>query len=63
MGPKFRAPWINDVGEWTRIETALREGRDYGIPTLRKQQSKPKVSPQLRIALGTYGKKKPKNVA
>ena len=63
MGPKFRAPRINDVGEWTRIETALRDGCDYGIQTVRKQVPKPKVSPQLRIALGTYGKKKAKNGA
>ena len=63
MGYKFRAPRSDDVREWSRIETALREGRDYGIPTVRKQKPKPKLSPQLRIALGIYGKRKPKTVA
>ena len=60
MGAKFRAPKTNDVNEWSRIETALREGRDYGIPTVRKQKPKPTISPQLRIAFGVYGKRKPK---
>ena len=63
MGVKFRAPRTDDVREWSRIESALREGRDYGIPTVRKQKPKPKLSPQLRIALGVYGKRKPKTVA
>ena len=63
MGYKFRAPRTDDVREWSRIETALREGRDYGIPTVRKQKPKPQVSPQLRIALGVYGKRKSKRVA
>lgn len=63
MGYKFRAPKTHDVRKWTRIETALREGRDYGIPTVRKQKPKPKLSPKLRIALGVYGKGKPKTVA
>ena len=63
MGYKFRAPKAGAVREWSRIETALREGRDYGIPTVRKQKPKPKLSPQLRSALGVYGKRKPKTVA
>ena len=63
MGVKFRAPRADDVAEWSRIEAALREGRDYGIPTVRKQKPKPKLSPQLRIALGVYGRRKPKTVA
>lgn len=62
MGYKFRAPRVGDAKEWSRIETALREGRDYGTPTARKQKPKPKLSPQLRIALGIYGKKKSKAV-
>src|SRR3954470_2545223 len=62
MGVKFRAPKAGDVREWSRIETALREGRDYGIPTVRKQEPKRKLSPQLRIALGVYGKRKPKTL-
>jgi len=57
MGYKFRAPRSDNVREWLRIETALREGRDYGKPTGRKQKPKPKLSPQLRIALGVYGKR------
>jgi len=63
MGMKFRAPRADNLSEWLRIETALREGRDYGMPTVRKQKPKPKLSPQLRIALGVYGKRKPKTVA
>ena len=58
MGVRFRAPRTDDVKEWARIETALREGRAYGIPTVRKKKPKPKLSPQLRIALGVYGKRK-----
>jgi hypothetical protein len=58
MGPKFRAPKISDTSEWLRIERAVKEGRDYGIPTVRKQKPKPKLSPQMRIALGIYGKRK-----
>jgi hypothetical protein len=60
MGYKFRAPAVSDTDEWRRIERALKDGRDYGIPTVRKQASKPKLSPKLRIALGIYGKRKPK---
>jgi len=60
MGYKFRAPAASNTDEWQRIGRALKEGRDYGIPTVRKQQPKPKLSPQLRIALGVYGKRKPK---
>ena len=63
MGYKFRAPRTSDLKEWSRIQKALRDGRDYGIPTVRKQKSKPKLSPQLRIALGVYGKRKPKQMA
>ena len=63
MGYKFRAPRADLVREWSRIETALREGRDYGIPTVRKQKPKAKLSPQLRIALGVYGKREPKAAA
>jgi hypothetical protein len=58
MGPKFRAPKMSDVAEWQRIEQCLKDGRDYGIPTVRKQKPKPKLSPQLRIALGIYGKRR-----
>lgn len=53
---------MNNVAEWTRIERALKEGRDYGIPTVRKQKPKPKLSPQMRIALGIYGKRRPKKM-
>ena len=62
MGVKFRAPHSDDRKEWSRIEMALREGHDYGIPTVRKQLPEAKISPQLRIALGVYGKRKPKSV-
>ena len=58
MGYKFRAPRAENIREWTRIEAALRKGRDYGLPTVRKQKPKPSLSPELRIALGIYGKKK-----
>jgi hypothetical protein len=60
MGTKFRAPAQDDIREWERIERAVSEGRDYGIPTVRKKEEKPKISPQVRIALGVYGKKRPK---
>lgn len=63
LGVKFRAPKVDDVAEWSRRETALREGHDCSIPTVRKQRPKPKLSPQLRAALGTYGKRKAKTVA
>jgi hypothetical protein len=63
MGYKFRAPATSDSDEWGRIERALKEGGDYGIPTVRKQQPNPKLSPQLRIGLGIYGKRKPKAAA
>ena len=63
MGTKFRAPTMTDIGEWRRIERALKEGRDYGIPTVRKPKPKPKLSPQLRIAFGVYGKRRPKTAA
>jgi predicted RNA-binding Zn-ribbon protein involved in translation (DUF1610 family) len=63
MGYKFRAPAASDTDEWRRIERALKEGRDYSIPTVRKQTPKPKLSPQLRIALGIYGKRKPRAAA
>ena len=59
MGHKFRAPKRTDVREWSRIEPAIREGRDYGVPTVRKPEPKPKISPRLRIALGISGKRKP----
>ena len=60
MGYKFRAPAMGDKSEWRRIEQALKDGRDYGIPTVRKQKPKPKLDPALRIALGIYGKRRPK---
>lgn len=60
MGPKFRAPANRKIDEWERIERALKEGRSYGTPTVRRPKPKPKLSPQLRIALGVYGKKGPK---
>ena len=63
MGYKFRAPKASDVREWSRIETALREGRDYGVRTVRKVKQKPKLSPLVRIALGIYGKRKSKRMA
>ena len=63
MGYKFRAPAMSDTDEWRRIERCLKEGRDYGIPTLRKQTPKPKLEPALRIALGIYGKRKPRAAA
>jgi hypothetical protein len=58
LGYKFRAPAANDTDEWRRIERALEDGRDYGVPTVRKQQPEPKLSPQLRVALSTYGKRR-----
>ena len=60
MGYKFRAPRRADVREWTRIETAIREGTKWEVRTVRKQKPKPKLDPKLRIALGTYGKRRPK---
>jgi hypothetical protein len=63
MGYKFRAPTMRDTDEWRRIERALKEGRDYGIPTVRKQTPEPKLEPALRIALGIYGKRKPRAAA
>jgi hypothetical protein len=39
MGYKFRAPKAGNAREWSRIERALREGRDYGTPTVRKQKT------------------------
>ncbi len=60
MGYKFRAPAMNAIDEWRRIEQALKDGRDYGIPTVRKQQPKSKLDPALRIALGVYGKRRTK---
>jgi len=63
MGYKFRAPAMSDTDEWRRIERCLKEGRDYGIPTVRKQKPKPKLDPALRIALGIYGKRRPKTAA
>jgi predicted RNA-binding Zn-ribbon protein involved in translation (DUF1610 family) len=61
MGYKFRAPAMNNTDEWRRIERALKESQDYGIPTMRKQKPKPKLEPALRIALGIYGKRRSKN--
>src|SRR6185436_3360245 len=63
MGYKFRAPKTTDVKEWSHIETALRKGCDYSIPTVRKQESKALLSPQLRITLGSYGKRKTKRLS
>jgi hypothetical protein len=63
MGYKFRAPAARDTRGWKRIEQALKEGRDYGIQTIRKQKPKPKLNPKFRIALGIYGKKLPKKAA
>ena len=60
MGYKFRAPAKSNIDEWRRIERALNDGGDYGVATVRKQQPKPYVSSQLRIALGLYGKKRAK---
>jgi hypothetical protein len=51
MGYKFRAPVASDADEWRRIDLALKEGRDYGIPTLRKQPSKQKLELASRMAL------------
>ena len=50
MGCKFRAPAMTDTDEGRRIERALKEGRDYGVPTVREQKPKPQFSPQLRRA-------------
>jgi predicted RNA-binding Zn-ribbon protein involved in translation (DUF1610 family) len=63
MGYKFRAPAANNTDEWRRIERALKDGRDYGIPTVRKQTPKPKLSPEFRIGLGIYGKRRPRAAA
>ena len=63
MGYKFHAPKSGDVRKWSHIEATLREGRDYGLRTVRKQKPKSKLSAQLRVALGVYGKRKPKIVA
>jgi hypothetical protein len=60
MGVKFRAPARDDIREWARIASAIRKGHDYGIPTVRKQKPKEQLSPQLRIALGIYGKRRAK---
>lgn len=60
MGPKFRAPKMSDGVEWSRIEQCLKDGWDYGIPTVRKVKPKPKLDPALRIALGIYGKRRAK---
>ncbi len=60
MGPKFRAPKMSCTAEWSRIERAVKDGRDYGVSTVRKQKPKPKLEPALRIALGIYGKRRPK---
>jgi hypothetical protein len=54
---------MTDTGEWRRIERAIKEGRDYGIRRVRKPEPRPKLSPQLRIALGVYGKRRPKTGA
>jgi hypothetical protein len=59
MGYKFRAPGMANLREWSRIETAL-QGGDYCVRSVRKQKQKPKLSPQLRVALGVYGKRIPK---
>src|SRR5438046_292557 len=60
MGYKFRAPAMSNTREWRRIEQALKNGQNYGIPTVRKQKPKPKLEPALRITLGIYGKRRPK---
>lgn len=49
MGYRFRAPKAADAREWSRIEAAVRDRRDYGIPTIRKRIPQLKISPQLRI--------------
>ena len=61
MGYKFRPPRSNNKREWNRIQTAIKEGRDWMVPTVRKEKLKPELSPQLRIGLGIYGKRKAKN--
>ena len=60
MGYKFRAPAMNDTDEWHRIEQALKDGRDYAFQTVRKPKPKSEIEPALRIALGIYGKRRPK---
>lgn len=60
MDYKFRAPAKDDIAEWKWIEKCVTTGTDYSNRTIRKVKPKPKVSPQLRIALGVYGKRRPK---
>ncbi len=60
MGQKFRAPRIDDVAEWKRIERCLAEGISYGTPTRRKPSRKqpgaPEITPALKKALGFNAK-------
>jgi hypothetical protein len=63
MGYKFRAPRSADSHQWERIESAIREEREWEIPTVRKQKPKPKLDPKLRIGLGIYGKRRAKKPA
>jgi hypothetical protein len=62
MGHKFRAPPMDDVGEWQRIERCVAGGVPYGTPTRRKTRRKgpgePEVTPALRKALGFNTKSK-----
>ncbi len=37
MGYKFRAPARRDIKEWNRIEEAVKNGVEWGLPTLRKE--------------------------
>ena len=58
------APWAQATAPATQAAgtaTATNAASDHG--TADKQKPKPKLSPQLRIALGIYGKRKSKTVA
>jgi len=59
MGYKFRAPPASNANEWKRIENALREGRDYGVKTVRKKKTVAPISPRLTAALGAKHRKRP----
>ena len=63
MGYKFRAPKSADSHQWERIESAIREGREWELPTVRKQKPKLTLDPKLRIGLGIYGKRRTKKPA
>ena len=52
MGYKFRAPPLSAIKEWKRIESGVKDGTDWTVPTIRKEKPKPKLSLTLKKALG-----------